>query len=584
MAERKKSLKTKPQQPEPASHSFDLKWWMIATAFVVLLFVYGSPLQGPILFDDLHLPVFGAAGPPSWASYCTGVRPLYYLSLQVNYALSGREPFSYHLLNIILHFVNAFLIYYILKKLLELTGSPEPESFRLSLVGAGVFAFHPLQSEAVAYISSRSENLSALFAYTALALFVGTVRNTLGWRRSLAILVLLTAGVLTKEPVAAMAGVILIVDWWANGRRFSRALADRWRLHGPLLLGVIVAVPALIIFVSKHSGGSAGFTNRSYSWYLYLATQFKVVWVYVRLFVMPVGQSIDYQMSTVVSVFDPLVLLGLAALLVSLYLAWKAREKYPLFLLGALIFLILLTPTSSVIPINDVIAERRAYLPSLGLLLIVLEFVRHSRVSFQKSVVPWCVIALLAIGCWHRNKAFTSEVALWEEATNSCPWNTRAWVHLGTAYVMAGRCADAAAPFARAEALGRHDEILYLNMATARVCEHEYDRAVNAFRAALSISPKATTWAYLAEAYGNQGRWPEAQEALEAAFRLDQNSALAYRVAGELFLKLNQVDQAAAAYQKALTIMPGDGLSQVGLAEAERIMLARRQAAGKIQR
>jgi tetratricopeptide (TPR) repeat protein len=132
--------------------------------------------------------------------------------------------------------------------------------------------------------------------------------------------------------------------------------------------------------------------------------------------------------------------------------------------------------------------------------------------------------------------------------------------------------------------LGRHDEVLYLNMATARVCEHDYERAGKAFRAALSISPKATTWAYLGEVYGNQGRWPEAQQALEAAFRLDQNSALAYRVAGELFLKLNQVDQAAAAYQKALAIMPGDGLSQAGLAQAERAILARRRAAGGIQR
>ena len=561
-----------------------LKWWMVPTLFLLLLFVYGPALQGPPLFDDHHLPVFSRLNLPSWTSYFRGVRPLFYLSLHINYLLSGRETLWYHFTNVSLHFLNGCLIYFILCKLLELARSSKLESSRLSLVGACIFLFHPLQTEAVAYISSRSENLSALFAYGSVALFVGSVRNKIGWRRAILILTLLAAGVLTKEHVCAIVAVIFVIDWWANGHRLSFAIKERWKLYAPLALGAVIVVPALIVFTSKSSQGSAGFAIREFVWYHYLFTQFKVIWIYVRLFLVPLDQSIDYGLPCVQSLFEPLVLLGLFGLLGWLTLAWKHREKYPLILLGTLIFFFSLGPTSSFIPILDMAAERRAYLPSLGLLLILVEFLRHQRQSVWKKTLPWCVIALLAFGSWWRSHVFGSEIALWKEASSSRPKNARAWRHLGRAYVMAGRCSEASAVYTRAAALEKPDETLYVSMAAALYCDHDYARATNAYREAIALSPRAITWANLANAYSSAGQWAEARAALEEAYRQDPNCAEAYRIAAEILLKFHNPEEAAAAYRKAIELDPSIWPSHVGLQAAEKAVFAARQAQGSSQK
>jgi hypothetical protein len=141
--------------------------------------------------------------------------------------LAGTDTWPYHLTNVMLHFFVGGLVYFILRKALELTGSARREASLLALFGSLVFLFHPLQTEAVAYIASRSESLSTLCAYGALALLLAVGDAPIGWRRAALILGLLAAGTLVKEHVVAMAAVVLLVDWWLKGRGADRGAGDR---------------------------------------------------------------------------------------------------------------------------------------------------------------------------------------------------------------------------------------------------------------------------------------------------------------------------------------------------------------------
>lgn len=564
MASRKTKQKTEPQTiAAPTSSS--LPWWIWPAAFVGLLMVYWPALNGPPLFDDQTLPVFMGEHPRAWVHYFRGVRPLYYLSLYLNYLASGRETFSYHLTNLVLHFFSGALVFHILRKLLESTGSDRREACWLALTGSLVFLLHPLQTEAVAYIASRSEALSTPFAYAALALLVGAGRKTVGWGRSASILALLAAGSLAKEPVVAMAAVIFLVDHLMSERKGFSGIAGNWRLHAPLAAAAVLGSIGLATYVSMHSGGTAGLSVAGTSWYEYLWTQFKAIWIYIRLFVFPVGQNLDYRFPHVRTLADPLALLGLAGLICLLYLAWRFRGKYPLASLGVVVFLILLSPTSSFIPIADAVAERRAYFPSIGLLLVLVEFLRRWRGFAWRNALIGVAILALAVGSWGRNHAFGSRVAMWEDCMRANPYNTRGWVQLSYSYAMDGRCAEAVHASEQAEKQGWREQSFYWNFASALECDKQFDRSADVYRKAIALAPNAHAWTLLAGLLARQGLWAEALDALDQAEKLDPALFEVYSFRGGVYLNLGRYDEAAAAYRHALELHPGDQVSLGGL-------------------
>jgi tetratricopeptide (TPR) repeat protein len=593
----RKKQKTERAAAAAPVREFSLPRWTPLAILAALIAVYWPALHGATLYDDSLLPVFRPGGPSRWVSYFRGGRPLYYLSLHLNYLLAGPETLLYHLTNVGLHFLVGGLVYFILRKALELTGSARREASLLALFGSLVFLFHPIQTEAVAYIASRSESLSTLCAYGALALLLAVGEARIGWGRAALILGLLVAGTLAKEHVVAMAAVVLVVDWWLKGRGAIAHLARNWRLHAGLVAGAIVAVPAIVLYVSGHSASSAGLSVPYTTWYRYLFTQFEAIWIYIRLFAFPINQSLDYNLPTAGGLFEPLVLLGLAGLAGLLYLAWRYRARYPLAALGIVVFLLLLAPTSSVIPIADTAAERRVYLPSIGLLLVVVECLRHTRGTAWRNGLLAGVIALLALGTWNYSQAFSSEVKVWEHSVESRPENARARIYLGAAYIKAGRCADSVRIFdgtdtgAHAEKLGRNAYQFYMNFAAALECQQQFGRAEKAYRDAIEVavavqdwaplgrlSPLARGWARLARLYVLERRWDEAFAAQQQATHFDPRMGwMEYGIRGSMDLNRNQPEEAAAAFQQALQLHPGDRDSQNGLARANAAIRARQR-------
>lgn len=566
---------TRPKTTAPSASS-SLPWWIPLAACLVLFVIYWPALNGPPLFDDLNLPVFRTEGHPGWTGF-SGVRPLYYLSLYVNYVVSGQDPWPYHLTNLTLHAISGWLVFYILRQLLELTGSTKRAASWLALSGSLVFLFHPLQTEAVSYIASRSECLSTPFAYAAFALLIAAGRRPVGWLRSVSILALLAAGALVKEPVVAMAAVVVLTDRWLSERDASGGVARNWRLHVPLVVAAALGSIGLVLHVTRTSGGSAGLSVAGTTWYEYLFTEFKVIWIYIRLAVFPVGQNLDYDMPHVHGFVDPFALLGLVGLIGLLYLAWKFRSRYPLAALGIVAFLILLSPTSSVIPIADVAAERRVYLSSLGLLLVLVEFLRQWRGPAWKNKLICVTIVALAAGTWSRNHAFGSMIAMWQDSVRGNAQNTRGWVHLGAAYFQADRCSEAANAFERAETLGRREQAFYWDYAAALECDNQIDRAAAEYRKAIAVLPQARAWTLLAGLFGRQRRWDEALDALNQAEALDPSYAEIYSFRGGVYLHLQRFEEADAAYRHALQLQPGDTLSRTGLMKVAAARQSARQ-------
>ncbi|MEO6758535.1 MAG: hypothetical protein ABIO24_03705, partial [Saprospiraceae bacterium] len=347
-------------------------------------------------------------------------------SYWLNSVLDGANPARFHAVNILLHFLNSVLTFRILTSFLA--------SRWTAVFLAGIFLVHPLQTESVSYIAGRSESLCALFFLGAYATFLARSPAPISWRRSAAILALYTAASMTKEHAVVLPALLLLTS--------PKTIRQDWRLYAPLSVLALagLAMVASVLAASK----SAGFNTHGVTWYEYALTQCRAIFHYVRLSLIPIGQSIDHDFPVSRTPFEYHAWIYLVALLLLVSAAYYFRHRYPLAAFGTFAFLILLAPTSSIIPVADPFAERRMYIPLIALLLIAAEPLRRFRVSMPAAAL---VLGLLSFLTYQRNRLWADPVAFWIDTVSQSPQKSRPYSHLAEAALSANRCAAVAPVF-----------------------------------------------------------------------------------------------------------------------------------------
>jgi Flp pilus assembly protein TadD len=555
-------------------------WWPYALAGLAALFivfqVYGPTLRSPLLFDDAYLPFalpyFGESPLRIWLA---GVRPALMFGYWVNYQISGQDTFSYHVFNVLFHAINAGLVFLIARKILELVGQRDG---RTALAGfaAGLFLLHPVQTESVAYVASRSETQSAMFYYGAFALFLCRRDAAITWVRSAAIFILFAAALATKEHTVTLPALLLLTDYfWNPGFSFA-GVRKNWRLYVPIVLGggvIGVRIASRVLA----GAASAGFAMKEATWYEYLYTQFGVFFQYVRLFVLPVNLTIDYDYPFVRSALDRWTPLWIALLAGCGVAAWIYRRRYPLAAYGFFTVVILLLPTSSVLPIRDPIAERRMYLPMIGYLFMLLEIVR--RVPVRRKALAAAGAAALAVaaaGTYLRNQVWAGPIPLWEDTVRKSPDKQRPRFQLAFAYYEAGRCADAVREYAHAAKLEPPDYELLVDWALAYECLQQPEQALEKLRQAALEQPGAHVYSTIGMIHAKQGRWQDALTALSTAEKLDPRYATTHVYRGNVYLATGRAAEAVKEFETALALEPLNQAARTGLVSARQAAPAAR--------
>ena len=190
--------------------------WAAALAAVVLAFViYGPALNGPFVLDDLYFP-FGNKQLEGMAfvQWVGDLRPVLMVSFWLNHYFSGDSVEAYHETNVFLHVIVAALAALIAMRLLEwATPSGDTKVKRtLGIFAGALFLVHPLQTESVAYVSSRSEVLSVLFYYAAYCVFLYRRTESITWLRALAVLALFGAALGSKQHTLTLPLLLLLTD------------------------------------------------------------------------------------------------------------------------------------------------------------------------------------------------------------------------------------------------------------------------------------------------------------------------------------------------------------------------------------
>jgi protein O-mannosyl-transferase len=538
------------------------------STFFGLLYLYSPALHGHFVFDDLALPFnnLGRDGPLS--GWMSGVRPTLMFSYWLNYRFFGGDPFSYHFVNLVIHFVNTGLVFLVLCRLLTKAGWKESKVPVASALGALIFAIHPLQTESVSYIAGRSESLASLLMLLAYCVFLYRRKEAISWVEAVVVLVLFACAVKAKENAVSLAGVLLLTDVYWPVPFSLRGIRANWRLYSLMVPGIVVACVAVFRLLS--TAQSAGFSVATFKWYQYAFTEARAIFTYIRLAVFPVGQSIDQDYPTSHNIMEhgAVFYIILLAALVVLAVLW--RRRYPISCFGLLLFLTFLAPTSSIVPIDDALVERRMYLPLVGLILIACELGARVRVSRFSAA---CVLAILGLVfgklCYDRNRLWGEPDRLLALAASGAVYNPRPMLNFTEILIQHNRCDLAPAYLERAER--RLPNNYYVNAAWGRTlsCLGQLDQAMERLQRAAILHPCSQVYEWIGIVYGQMGRLEQAGIALKKAVELGPDSESAHGSLGLWYEKTNNLDAAKEEYRTAFSLNHADSWAKFAFIRVE---------------
>jgi tetratricopeptide (TPR) repeat protein len=548
--------------------------WIYSAALVVALFaafeVYWPAIHGPFLLDDTYLTYMrpGAAY-ISLRDWLQQTRPLLILTFWLNYQQSGVDTFGYHAVNVILHFFNAILTFFAVRKVLTWASVDEWRARVLSFFAAGLFLLHPVQTEAVAYVASRSETLSVFFVLAALTVYLYRKTASISIPRILAILALFAAAALSKEHTIVLPALFLLTDYYWNFEFSPAVIWRNWKLYVPIAVGAALALVEILRILRGNQ--TAGFQIQGLTWYQYFFTQCRVIWDYVRLFLLPVGQNLDPDVDISRSLIAHGAIVGLAGLLAVSVLAWIYRRRFPIASYGWFVFLILLAPTSSIAPIRDAMAERRMYLPFIGLLLITVEFLRRWKTS-RNALIGTLALVLVVEGTltYQRNLLWGSAIDIWKDTAAKSPQKLRPRFQLAFVEFQSGACADSVNDFQKAASLQPLTSDLLLDWGLAYDCAGNPQQAIAKFQQAAALNPNGQTYSQIGMEYGKAGKYPEALEALGTAQRLEPSFAMTYYYLGNIHAIQGNQAEAREDYQRVLALDPHNAPATEALARMSR--------------
>lgn len=553
---------------------FRVKPWHCAAGLLLALFfvleVYGPALRAPFVFDDLYLPFqdpnFQQLPLPSVLRW--GLRPLLMAGFLLNYRAFGLDPFYYHLINVLFHTGSAVLVVFIVRKLLKHAGADGWTRDAVSVFSGALFLLHPLATESVSYVASRSEAQSLFFFYAAFLVFLYRRSAAVSFTNAFFVLLLFGAAVLTKEHAAVLPALLLLADYYWNPGFSFAGIKRNWRLYAPIL--AVAPMAGIFVWRVLRTSETAGFTVKDLPWFQYLFTQFRAIWVYIRLFFVPYGQNLDWDYPVSRTLLDHGAIFGLIGLVLLIAAAIRYRRRFPLASFGILAFLLLLAPTSSVVPIKDTLAERRAYLPMIGMLCVVAEFAARWRPSRPQWIAALSgVLVIAGLLTWNRNQAWTGPIALWQDSVSKAPQNARSRFQLAFAYYQENRCDEAAREYEATSRITPNDVRLLVNWALALDCLNRQGEAIGKLLQAVSIEKDGHAYSILGLLYAKQKRNAEAHEALDMAIRLNPGDETSYIYRGNLFALSGEYEKAVDNYRVALRINPASQYARDGLKVAE---------------
>jgi hypothetical protein len=449
---------------------------LLAAAIAVALATvaaHAPAWRGAFVGDDIseiaENPAIRVLWPP-WVPMLEGTpmphRPLPYYTFALNYAVHGLDPRGYHAVNLAIHLANGWLVWWTGREILRRLGVGDAAG-SIAFAAATLWLLHPFCTQAIDYIYQRIESLGAVAILGTVACFLRAANASRPGAWLAGSVAASAAGMLCKEHVIAAPVAVLLIDWLvvkkvpgticpktpALGRgrvacgdrqlvpgTFFRPLAARPAYYAALFATPLIAVALVMLQRDRFTD----FKQTLAGPLLYAANQPLVIGEYLQRAFLPARLCLDWYRIPVES--PALLAPGIGAVLLAMALAawgaWHARG----LALGILLFLVLLAPTSSFLPVNDLMVEHRMYLP-LAVICVGVCGVAHALIerhvpagTRRAAAVGLTVLVATALAAttWARCHAYQSRLVMWADVVMKSPRNPRGWQTLAVELWQAG--------------------------------------------------------------------------------------------------------------------------------------------------
>ncbi|OGS23044.1 MAG: hypothetical protein A2252_07960 [Elusimicrobia bacterium RIFOXYA2_FULL_39_19] len=607
-------MKTKPKQPTNNTIDTTAKynWLFITIIFIVTFTVYFNSLKAPFILDDYskieknmdirdlnnvwHKLIYPYDKTQNnWARNDPS-RPLTYLSFAINYHFNQLNPFGYHLTSVVLHILNAILLFFLLKKLLKLIRYKD--SVNIPFFVSLIFAIHPINAVVASYVFNRSDILCTLFFISSLLFFIKAGETNAKYL--ILSLLCFVLSLSAKQSAVTLPVFILIIDYIFLNNFDNKLLFKNKYYHFSYWL-VLFLYLAFRYFYLGGIGDLEG--SPTTSRYSYFITQPFILLKYLKLLVLPIGVSFEHGADNYYSILEPKVLISVVIILIIVILICFAyRNKNNLskmYIFCMSWFFIHLSPTSSFFPTTAVMTENRIYLSGVGIILLLIFTLHYLKINLisikiQKVTILAFLILFISFLCANtmkRNELMQNPYLLWKDVITKYPDHFRAHNNLALLYQDNNEYSKAIKEYNIALALNPKYTPSINNLACIYYVQQDYDKAADEYKKILKLEPnnfaalnnlgniysikKEHTTAILyyektltinptlAEAYNNmailyeeQNKHSKAKESYKKAVNVDPNNAMLHYNYGLLLHKLNLKNEAIKEFEIALILDP----------------------------
>ena len=520
---------------------------------IVLCFIiYGPSLANGFIWDDdayVHKnPVLTSptAVKDIWFSYKTPqYYPLVFTSFLIEHALWGFKPFGYHLVNLLLHIINALLVFTLVRKF-----SP-----KLAFFTAVIFAIHPIQVETVAWITERKNLLGLLFFLLATLSYL-RFEEKKKKADYIASLALFTCALLSKSVAVCFVAVPLLYQWWKENRITLQKILVTLPFAA---IGILSAVNTIYLELYRVGAkwdtwtlaplGRLILSARILFFYAYkLLVPFRFIFFYPRWQV-DAGQWWQW--------------LFLAAAVGLLVFLVKARRRLGRGALALFLFYIIsIFPALgffNVYPMKySYVADHFSYLSTPALILLLAG--AFSRIKTPKPLLPplfIIMIIFLSVKALSLTASYKDEMTLWLDTVKKNPDAWMAYNNLGILYKDQERIGESMAAYTKAIEINPEYENTYYNLGNLYIHLKQHHKAVEFYQKAIDLNPNyAQCYNNLGNAYKDTGRIDEAIDSYKKAIRLNPHYAMAMSNLGVAYLNKGQRDTAIELFEKAIALDP----------------------------
>jgi len=535
--------------------------WRSLLAPGVAVIVYVHTMSGQFVYDDLRFVKENAtlrswasvgrsfftatdAGPGSAGHY----RPIRTASWALDLRMWGLNPVGFHLANIAIHAINTALVYMVGSELLR------PGA---SVIAALLFAVHPANTEVVAWISSRADELFLMFVLASFLVFVRSGQKRGGSTLRAVSLCLFAAGLLSKETAIVLPALLMGWDVWLEGASLRKAgvrTAPFW------------AVAAAYFFVRWFvRGAAAQIPYWGGSAWVTLLTMLTVIPRYVCTAFVPVGLNVDYYTAIIHSTADPRAFWGAArcALIALAAISLARRSARARFLL--LWAAAAMVPVSNILPLKALEADRFLLMPLIALDLSLATLAeRRSRFRLGLFLALLTFDAGLAVA---RSSVWRTEYSLWRDAAEKSPVSSTSLTNLAAAAWQAGARTSALRLFEKARAANPSNALVQFNLGRALLEMNRLGEAREALCQAAQRAPRnRSVLTELGSVSLAMGDAREAARWLSRAAKLPEAGERTYFNLGVALTRSGDTNGAIEAFKKAVEFDPSHAAAHFNLA------------------